>query len=97
MKRAASAKRKTLHRRAPGLRRRSLVLALCAAAACPLAANATSFTAKGFTVDISGFANAFYTVTSCSGNSVGGLALAGETLGCGGQKDRTTIGNGLLP
>lgn len=77
--------------------RRPLAVALGIAAACPAAAGATSFSAGGFTVDISGFANAFYTVTSCSGNSVGGLALAGETLGCGGQKDRTTIGNGLLP
>ncbi|TAN06553.1 MAG: porin [Rhodanobacteraceae bacterium] len=90
-------KRNSSCRQAASLRRRYLVVALGLAAACPLAANATSFSANGFTVDISGFANAFYTVTSCSDNSVGGLALAGETLGCGGQKDRTTIGNGLLP
>ena len=77
-------------------RRRGIVLAIALAGA-PVAANATSFTANGWTVDFSGFANGFYTVTSCSGNSVGGTALAGQTLGCGGQKDRTTIGNGLLP
>ncbi|MBS0432474.1 MAG: porin [Proteobacteria bacterium] len=46
---------------------------------------------------MSGSVNAFYTTTSCSGDTVGGTALAGESLGCGGQKDRTTIGNGLLP
>ena len=84
-------------RRIARLRRRNVVVALGLAAVCPMAAHATSFTANGFTVDISGYANAFYTVTSCSGNSVGGLALAGEALGCGGQKDRTTLGNGLLP
>lgn len=62
-----------------------------------MAADATSFSGNGWTVDLSGYVNAFYVTTSCSGDSVGGTALAGETLGCGGQKDRTTIGNGLLP
>ncbi|MEO6799359.1 MAG: porin [Rhodanobacter sp.] len=62
-----------------------------------MAANATSFSGNGWTVDLSGFVNAFYTTTGCSGGPVGGTALAGEALGCGGQKDRTTIGNGLLP
>ncbi|HEU0198688.1 porin [Rhodanobacter glycinis] len=84
------------HGRAPGGRRCGLALAI-ALAGCPLAASATSFSANGWTVDFSGFANGFYTVTSCSGDTVGGTALAGKTLGCGGQKDRTTIGNGLLP
>lgn len=96
MKNASRSGPNTTHSHASTWRIRCLAVAI-AMAACPLAANATSFSANGFTVDISGFANAFYTVTSCSDNSVGGLALAGETLGCGGQKDRTTIGNGLLP
>lgn len=76
--------------------RRSLVLAL-GLAACPLAANAVSFSGNDWTVDISGYANAYYTYTSCPKNIVGGTALAGQTLGCGGQENRTTIGNGLLP
>ncbi|MEO7050569.1 MAG: porin [Rhodanobacter sp.] len=62
-----------------------------------MAAEATSFTGNGWTVDLSGYVNAFYVTTGCSGGSVGGTALAGEALGCGGEKDRTTIGNGLLP
>ncbi len=41
--------------------------------------------------------NAYYTAVSCSGGSVGGLALGDKGLGCGGQDSRTTIGNGLLP
>jgi predicted porin len=83
------------HRGSSKLRRTALVLAVLVA--CPLAADATSFSGNGWTVDLSGYVNAFYVTTSCSGNSVGGTALAGEALGCGGQKDRTTIGNGLLP
>lgn len=83
------------HNRSRKWRRTALVLAVLAA--CPMAADATSFSGNGWTVDLSGYVNAFYVTTSCSGNSVGGTALAGEALGCGGQKDRTTIGNGLLP
>lgn len=77
--------------------RRWPLVVLALAMVCPVAANATSFSGNGWTVDLSGYVNAFYVTTSCSGDSVGGTALAGETLGCGGQKDRTTIGNGLLP
>ena len=77
-------------------RKRCLVLAL-GLAACPLAANAVSFSGNDWTVDLSGYANAYYTYTSCPGTSVGGTALAGQALGCGGQENRTTIGNGLLP
>lgn len=77
-------------------KKRGLVLAL-GLAVCPLAANAVSFSGNDWTVDLSGYANAFYTYTSCPGTSVGGTALAGQALGCGGQENRTTIGNGLLP
>lgn len=70
---------------------------LVALAACPLAAGATEFKGNDWTVDISGFVNAYYTTVSCSGENVGGTALAGRALGCGGQQNRTTIGNGLLP
>lgn len=72
-------------------------IALFGLVACPLAAGATSFSGDGWTVDLSGFANAYYTTVSCNGDAVGGTALAGRTLGCGGQQNRTTIGNGLLP
>jgi predicted porin len=82
-------------RRASTLHRAALALALTVG--CPLAAGATSFSGDGWTVDLSGYVNAFYVTTGCSGDAVGGTALAGEALGCGGQKDRTTIGNGLLP
>lgn len=66
-------------------------------AAAPLAAGATEFSGNNWKVDISGFVNAYYTTVSCSGAAVGGTALASRGLGCGGQQNRTTIGNGLLP
>ncbi|MGS1014666.1 porin [Rhodanobacter sp. UC4437_H4] len=72
-------------------------VAVLGLAMCPLAANATSFSGDDWTVDIGGFANAYYTTVSCNGDAVGGTALAGRALGCGGQQNRTTIGNGLLP
>lgn len=76
---------------------RLLALAVAVVAACPLAAQATSFGGDNWKVDISGYVNAYYTTVSCSGDTVGGVALAGRALGCGGQPNRTTIGNGLLP
>src|SRR6185312_2507144 len=72
-------------------------IVLLGLAACPLAAGATEFKGADWTVDISGYVNAYYTTVGCSGDAVGGTALAGQALGCGGQKNRTTIGNGLLP
>jgi predicted porin len=66
-------------------------------AACPLTAGATEFQGDTWTVDVSGYVNAYYTTVSCSGATVGGTALAGQALGCGGQPNRTTVGNGLLP
>lgn len=99
MKYAAESRRvagRNMRCRSTTWRQRGVVLAL-GLAACPFAANATSFSGNGWTVDFSGYVNAFYTTTSCSGDTVGGTALAGEALGCGGEKDRTTIGNGLLP
>lgn len=72
-------------------------VALLGLAVSPLAASATSFSGDNWTVDLSGFANAYYTTVSCNGAAVGGTALAGKALGCGGQQNRTTIGNGLLP
>jgi predicted porin len=69
-----------------------------AVAIYPAGASAASFTGDGWKVDLSGYANAFYTTASCpDGNAVGGSALADMALGCAGQENRTTIGNGLLP
>lgn len=72
-------------------------LLLIGLSSCPLAASATSFSGDNWTVDTGGFVNAYYTTVSCNGDAVGGTALAGRALGCGGQQNRTTIGNGLLP
>lgn len=58
---------------------------------------AVDFKAGDWNVALGGIVNAYYTQVSCSGNAVGGLALGGKGLGCGGQDQRTTIGNGLLP
>lgn len=58
---------------------------------------AVDIKAGDWNVNVGGIVNAYYTAVSCSGASVGGLALGGQGLGCGGQEDRTTIGNGLLP
>lgn len=60
-------------------------------------AGAVGLQGDGWTVDVGGIVNAYYTATSCSGDPVGGLALAGKALGCAGQDHKTTIGNGLLP
>ncbi len=67
------------------------------AAASMQAAQAVDFKAGDWTVGVGGIVNAYYTTVSCSGDAVGGLALGGAALGCGGQDNRTTIGNGLLP
>ncbi|WP_229260217.1 porin [Duganella aquatilis] len=60
-------------------------------------AQAVDFKAGDWNVALGGIVNAYYTQVSCSGDAVGGLALGGKALGCGGEKNRTTIGNGLLP
>lgn len=61
------------------------------------AAQAVDFKAGDWTVSLGGIVNAYYTHVACSGDAVGGLALGGNALGCGGESKRTTIGNGLLP
>jgi predicted porin len=71
--------------------------ALGALAACMPPALAVDTKAGDWTVSVGGIVNAYYTAVSCSGETVGGLALAGKALGCGGADRRTTIGNGLLP
>ncbi len=75
----------------------SVAMVLLGWAGYPLSAGATEFKGDNWTVDISGFVNAFYTTVSCHGAAVGGPALASQAVGCGGQQNRTTIGNGLLP
>ena len=61
-------------------------------------AGAADFKAGDWDLSVGGIINAYYTHTSCSGSqAVGGLALATQALGCGGDSGRTVIGNGLLP
>jgi predicted porin len=74
------------------------VFLLTALAAVSLqTAQAVDIKSGDWTVSVGGIVNAYYTAVSCSGDAVGGLALGDKGLGCGGQGDRTTIGNGLLP
>lgn len=70
---------------------------LGALAACMQPALAVDIKAGDWTVNVGGNVNAYYTFVDCSGGQVGGLALGGEALGCGGRDSRTTVGNGLLP
>jgi predicted porin len=76
--------------------KRMLMLSLLAAAAAA-PAQAVDIKAGEWTVKIGGNVNAFYTLVNCEDDFDSGVALAGRTLGCGGQSRRTTIGNGLLP
>ncbi len=74
------------------------IFVLSAIAAASLqAAHAVDIKAGDWNVGVGGIVNAYYTAVSCKGASVGGLALGDKGIGCGGQGDRTTIGNGLLP
>ena len=76
---------------------RKMIVLSAIAAASIVPAHAVEIKAGDWNVNVGGIVNAYYTSVSCSGASVGGLALGGQGLGCGGQEDRTTIGNGLLP
>ncbi|MFC5458210.1 porin [Massilia niabensis] len=73
------------------------ILALGALAACMQPALAVDIKAGDWNVSVGGNVNAYYTFVDCNGGEVGGLALGGQALGCGGKDSRTTIGNGLLP
>ena len=66
-------------------------------AACMQPALAVDIKAGDWTVNVGGNVNAYYTFVDCDGGTVGGLALGGQALGCGGRDSRTTVGNGLLP
>lgn len=76
---------------------RKMIVLSAIAASSIASAHAVEIKAGDWNVNVGGIVNAYYTAVSCSGASVGGLALGGQGLGCGGQEDRTTIGNGLLP
>jgi hypothetical protein len=66
-------------------------------ALCSAQAGAVEIQSGDWTLDVGGIVNAYATSVSCSGSSVGGVALADRGLGCAGQRSKTTIGNGLLP
>ncbi|MES2153050.1 MAG: porin [Pseudomonadota bacterium] len=76
---------------------KKIFLMTAIAAASMQAAQAVDIKSGDWTVSVGGIVNAYYTAVSCSGDAVGGLALGDKGLGCGGQGNRTTIGNGLLP
>jgi predicted porin len=72
------------------------LLGLAASLAAPV--HAADFKAGDWDMSLGGIVNAYYTTASCSGDqTITGLALAGQALGCGGKDHATTIGNGLLP
>lgn len=73
------------------------ICALGVLAACVQPALAVDIKAGDWTVNVGGNVNAYYTFVDCDGGQVGGLALGGQALGCGGRDSRTTVGNGLLP
>lgn len=76
---------------------KKIVLAGAAGVLLAPAAFAVEIKAGEWNVNVGGIVNAYYTHVSCSGDAVGGLALASQGIGCGGEENRTTIGNGLLP
>ncbi len=89
---------KTSRHHARTLARTLAHLSPVALALASLGAHAADFKAGEWDLSLGGIVNAYYTSASCSGDqTITGLALAGQALGCGGKSDRTTIGNGLLP
>ena len=76
---------------------KKIMLASAAGVLLAPAAQAVEIKAGEWNVNVGGIVNAYYTHVSCSGDAVGGLALASVGIGCGGEDNRTTIGNGLLP
>ena len=86
-------------RSVPGVSLRLAAFGSVVAGLVALASPAQAVSVQGgdWELDVGGIVNAYYTATSCSGDEVGGLALAGRSLGCAGESHKTTIGNGLLP
>ena len=76
---------------------RFTIIAIAVSALLATPAYAVELASGDWTVDVGGIVNAYYTATSCSGDAVGGPALAGKALGCSGENHKTTISNGLLP
>jgi hypothetical protein len=74
--------------------RHAIAIAFLAAAG---SAQAVAIQGNDWELDVGGIINAYYTATSCTGDNVGGLALGSRALGCSGENNKTTIGNGLLP
>jgi predicted porin len=74
--------------------RHAIAIALIGAAG---SAQAIAIQGNDWELDVGGIINAYYTATSCTGDNIGGIALGGRALGCGGENNKTTIGNGLLP
>ncbi len=56
------------------------------AAASMQHAQAVDIKAGDWTVGVGGIVNAYYTVVSCKGDAVGGLALGSQGIGCGGLR-----------
>ena len=81
----------------PTFRHVALSCAALALLGLSCGAQAVSVQGNDWELDVGGIVNAYYTATSCSGDAVGGPALAGRALGCSGEDHKTTIGNGLLP
>ncbi len=77
-------------------KRNVLQLAVCSALTVLAApAQAISFTASDWTMDINGTVNGFYTNTSCSG--VAGASQWATLSACNDNENHTNIQNGLLP
>lgn len=78
---------------------RKLIAAAALAVATLPTAHAVDIQAGDWTVSVGGNINAFYTQSECKqpAGTVGGAALGDAALACGGKKNSTVIGNGLLP
>jgi len=77
--------------------RSPIALALLGLAGAWGSAQAADFKAGEWDLSLGGIVNAYYTTASCSGDTVTGLGLGTQALGCSGKDKTTTIGNGLLP
>ena len=60
-------------------------------------AGAVGLQGDGWTVDVGGIVNAYYTASSCSGDAVGGPALAGKALGWGRRPNASVMTSPLVP
>lgn len=74
-------------------------IAAAALAAASISAQAVDLQAGDWTVSVGGNVNAFYTASDCKqpAGTVTGPALGDAALACGGKRNSTVIGSGLLP